>query len=73
MEVWLLRYPDSVLARAPRVARARGVSVDQVNRLAAQFTEGPELGVLGEPRVNVLKLNSDCIISSHGGRPSMHC
>ena len=31
--------------------------MDQVNRLAAQFTEGPELGLLGEPRVNVLKLN----------------
>jgi len=49
--------PASAEAQAPRVAKARGVSVDQVNRLAAQFTEGPELGILGEPRVNVLKLN----------------
>ena len=49
--------PASAEAQAPRVAKARGVPVDQVNRLAAQFTEGPELGILGEPRVNVLKLN----------------
>ena len=49
--------PDSAAARAPRVAKARGVTVDQVKTLVAQFTEGPELGLLGEPRVNVLKLN----------------
>src|ERR1039457_4188144 len=49
--------PDSAAAQAPRVAKARGVTVDQVKTLVAQFTEGPELGLLGEPRVNVLKLN----------------
>jgi K+-transporting ATPase ATPase C chain len=49
--------PDSVLAQVPRVAKARGVSVDQVNQLVAQFVEAPDLGFLGEPRVNVLKLN----------------
>ena len=49
--------PDSAAAQAARVAKARGVSADQVNQLIAQFTEGPDLGVLGEPRVNVLKLN----------------
>src|SRR5262249_16844616 len=48
--------PDSAAAQAPRVAKARGVPVDQVTRLIAQFTEGPDLGLLGEPRVNVLKL-----------------
>ncbi|MGH7837584.1 MAG: potassium-transporting ATPase subunit KdpC [Candidatus Binataceae bacterium] len=51
--------PDSALAQAPRVAKARGISTDQVKRLIAQLTEGPELGLLGEPRVNVLKLNLD--------------
>jgi K+-transporting ATPase ATPase C chain len=51
--------PASAEAQAPRVAKARGVSVDRVNRLVAQFTEGPELGILGEPRVNVLKLNME--------------
>ena len=49
--------PDSARAQAPRVAKARGVPADQVNQLIAQFTEGPALGLLGEPRVNVLKLN----------------
>jgi K+-transporting ATPase ATPase C chain len=49
--------PDSAMAQAPRVAKARGLTPDQVNRLVAEFTESPELGVLGEPRVNVLKLN----------------
>lgn len=49
--------PDSATAQAARVAKARGVSLDQVNQLIAQTREGPDLGVLGEPRVNVLKLN----------------
>jgi potassium-transporting ATPase KdpC subunit len=49
--------PDSAMAQAPRVAKARGVSVEQVNQLVGQFTEGPDLGILGEPRVNVLRLN----------------
>jgi potassium-transporting ATPase KdpC subunit len=49
--------PDSAQAQAARVAKARGAQEDQVNRLIAQFTEGPDLGLLGEPRVNVLKLN----------------
>ena len=49
--------PDSAKAQAARVAKARGVSVDQVLQLVAQFTEPPDLGLLGEPRVNVLKLN----------------
>ena len=31
--------------------------MDQVNQLIAKFTEAPDLGFLGEPRVNVLKLN----------------
>jgi K+-transporting ATPase ATPase C chain len=49
--------PDSAHAQAARVAKARGVSADQVNQLIDQSTEGPDLGLLGEPRVNVLKLN----------------
>src|ERR1019366_6633930 len=49
--------PDSARAQAARVAKARGIRVDQANQLLAQFTEGPDLGLLGEPRVNVLKLN----------------
>lgn len=49
--------PDSVRVQIPRVAKARGISTDQLNQLVAQYTQRPELGVLGEPRVNVLKLN----------------
>jgi potassium-transporting ATPase KdpC subunit len=48
---------DSARAQAARVAKARGASIDQVNQFIAQYTEQPDLGFLGEPRVNVLKLN----------------
>ncbi len=49
--------PASAQSQAARVAKARGISLDQANQLIARFTEGPDLGLLGEPRVNVLKLN----------------
>jgi len=49
--------PDSARAQAPRVAKTRGVPLDQVNGLIARFIERPDLGLLGEPRINVLKLN----------------
>jgi K+-transporting ATPase ATPase C chain len=49
--------PANAQAQASRVAQARGISVDQANQIVARFTEGPDLGLLGEPRVNVLKLN----------------
>jgi K+-transporting ATPase ATPase C chain len=49
--------PDSAWIQASRVAKARGATMDQVRQLVAQFTEGPDLGFLGEPRVNVLRLN----------------
>ena len=49
--------PDSARAQALRVAKARGITVDQVYMLVAHYTEEPDLGLLGEPRVNVLKLN----------------
>ncbi len=49
--------PASALAQAPRVAKARGLKLNEVNRLIARFTEDPTFGILGDPRVNVLELN----------------
>ena len=49
--------PDNAETQASRVAKARGVSADQVKELIPQFTDRADLGFLGEPRVNVLLLN----------------
>jgi K+-transporting ATPase ATPase C chain len=49
--------PASALAQAARVAKARGVAVSAVQALVHAHTEGRALGLLGEPRVNVLQLN----------------
>src|SRR5579859_689689 len=49
--------PANALVQAERVAKARGLSGDQVRSLVNRYTEGRTLGVLGEPRVNVLELN----------------
>ena len=49
--------PANADTQASRVAKARGVAVDQVKQLIPQYTDGADLGFLGEPRVNVLMLN----------------
>lgn len=49
--------PAAAQYQAARVARVRGIAIDEVDRLVADHTEGRQLGFLGEPRVNVLKLN----------------
>jgi K+-transporting ATPase ATPase C chain len=49
--------PASAAFQVPRVARERGVSAADVQRLVEGHTEGPQLGFLGEPVVNVLELN----------------
>ena len=49
--------PDAALFQVPRVARARSLSEDRVRALVEAGTQGRLLGILGEPRVNVLALN----------------
>ena len=49
--------PQAASYQAARVARARSLAPAEVQALVARNTEGRQLGFLGEPRVNVLKLN----------------
>ena len=49
--------PDNAALQVARVAKARGVGEDLVRQLVARNTRGPDLGLLGQPRVSVLELN----------------
>jgi K+-transporting ATPase ATPase C chain len=49
--------PAAAYYQAGRVARARGLGLTDVEALVARFTEGRQLGILGDPRVNVVELN----------------
>jgi K+-transporting ATPase ATPase C chain len=59
--------PDAANAQAARVAKARNLPMDRVQQLIAQATERPTFGILGEPRVNVLKLN----LALDGSKPAL--
>jgi K+-transporting ATPase ATPase C chain len=49
--------PAAAAYQAARVAKARGLTVDQVDELVARDASGRQFGIFGEARVNVLKLN----------------
>ena len=49
--------PANAMAQTARVAAARKITPDRVAALVSRFTQQRQLGILGEPRVNVLNLN----------------
>jgi potassium-transporting ATPase KdpC subunit len=49
--------PEAALFQVPRVAKARNLAEDRIRQLVAENTSNRFLGLLGEPRVNVLELN----------------
>jgi potassium-transporting ATPase KdpC subunit len=51
--------PENAAFQAPRIAHARGLPLPVVQAIIARHTEGPALGFIGQPRVNVLAVNLD--------------
>jgi K+-transporting ATPase ATPase C chain len=51
--------PQNAALQAPRIAAARGASLDQIDALILRHTEGPVLGFIGQPHINVLAVNRD--------------
>lgn len=49
--------PEAALFQVPRIAKARNLSEDQVRDVLNRYIQGRFVGILGEPRVNVLALN----------------
>lgn len=49
--------PAAAAYQVPRIAAARGISEEEVQKIIDQYTTGRFLGIFGEPRVNVLQVN----------------
>lgn len=60
--------PESALLQVPRIAAARGLDAERLQRLVTERTESPQLGLLGAPRVSVLELNLALTRMSAGDR-----
>jgi len=51
--------PAAALAQIPRIARVRNLSAETLQRIVSAHTENRQLGIFGEPRVNVLAVNGE--------------
>ena len=60
--------PEAAAFQAARVAQARGMDIQAVQDVIAAYTESPTLGVVGQPRVNVLELNLALDAQAAGGQ-----
>lgn len=51
--------PESARVQIPRISKLTGIPAEQLEQLVSKHTESRDLGIFGEPRVNVLRLNLD--------------
>ena len=56
--------PESAKIQIPAVSKASGISETDLQKLVNKYTEGKSLGIFGEPRVNILKVNIEIAIIS---------